>query len=228
MTLLIAARAKSHILVTADGLSMLTSDGERAILSNTLQKIFPVDGRPLALIHHGENVIDNRPISELVFSFVRDNGLIAAKCTRDVSFLLANKLDTLVTATLTRVVDSKVCGFWVCGFDTDLPNPQIYELNWYKNTSTQIERKLAQHGDLLMGGDGAQFIKTYLSAPINEYLSWDRIFNSDLQYSIRLHSELFRRAELTQETGCNVLFGGHTHQLVITKEGCKWLVEPKH
>jgi hypothetical protein len=227
MTLLLAARAQSHILLTADGRCTDTNRGVRTTTSDTLRKIFPIAHRPLALIHHGENVINGQPVSELLETFGRDNSqIISVAGSRQISLLLAQTLDALVSATLVRIADSKNCGFWVSGFDTEGGKPQIYEVIWNKESATEVNLRIMPHGDLLMGGDAAQFIKTFLTNPIDDHLSWDRIFAADIRYSQELHDELYRRAETAQQESTTDQFGGHKHQLAITKDGCEWLVPP--
>jgi len=227
MTLLLAARGQSHILLTADGRCMNTCRGVRATTSDTLQKIFPVAGRPLAFVHHGENVINGQSVSAIVDAIVQNNhDVISTATLREISLLLGQDLNAEVTQTLTRIADSKTCGFWVCGFDPGICKPQIYEVIWHKGSNSSIELLIMPHGDLLMGGDAAQPIKNFLAEPIDARLSWNRILTSDVQYSQELHDELFRRAESAQTKNETDLFGGHKHRLVVTSDGCNWLLAP--
>lgn len=77
-----------------------------------------------------------------------------------------------------------------------------------------------------MGGDAAEPINKFLKQAVDDRLSWKRVFAGDLQYSLDLHDELYRRAEEAQQERGLDLFGGHRHQLAITLEACEWIVSP--
>ena len=229
MTLLLAARAKTHILLTADGRCIKTDGGVRTTTSDTLQKIFPVEDRPLAIVHHGENILNGHAISQILGTLYHDHsGFLATANSRQLSLLVAQHLDSIVSETLLRIADSKNCGFWVCGVHCESQTPQMYEVIWQKESPTEINFRLIPHGDLLMGGDGHLFIKHYLDQPINDRLSSKRVFAEDLQYSQDLHEELYRQAEDAQQNHETDVFGGEKHQLAITLDGCEWIIPPKH
>lgn len=129
MTLLLAARAQTHILLTADGRCTDTNRGVRTTTSDTLQKIFPVEYRPFAVAHHGENILNGQPVSQLLATLYHAHGgVIATANTRQFSLLIAQNLDSVVSATLLRIADSKNCGFWVCGVEDTSQKPQMYEV----------------------------------------------------------------------------------------------------
>ena len=227
MTLLLAARARNHILLTADGRCFVTNRGMRESTSDTLQKVFPVGSRPVALAHHGENVLGGQPVAQVVEAwFCRYENVIRTANMRELSLLLASSLDNVVSATLNRIRDSKTCGFWVCGVENTSLRPQIYEVIWQKESPREIIVRINPHGDLLMGGDGSQFIKTFLQERVTEHLSWHGVFSGDLQFSVDLHKELFRQADDAQKHLEQDVFGGHMHQLVVTATGCQWIIPP--
>lgn len=227
MTLLLAARARNHILLTADGRCSVTNGGERRSTSDTLQKIFPVDNRSIAVVHHGENILSGQPISQVVATLLRNHAdAFRTAGVRELSLLIADSLDRVVSATLTRIRNSKNCGFWICGVEDVLRKPQMYEVIWQKESPAEITLRINPHGDLLIGGDGAQFIKKFLQEPLTERLSWDRLFAGDLEYSLELHDELYRRANDAQKHSGMDVFGGHRHQLAVTVSGCQWIIPP--
>jgi len=227
MTLLLAARARTHILLTADGRCVKTNRGVRTTKSDTLQKIFPVDGCPLALVQHGENILNGHPVSRVLTPLCRDHAVtLATLSVRQFSVLVAQELDSMVSATLIRIAESKNCGFWVCGIDGVCQKPQMYEVIWAKESPTDVSQRVIPRGDLLMGGDGAQFIKEFLKKPIDDRLSWRQVFGADLQYSRDLHQELCRRANDAQVKRGMDVFGGHMHQLALTSSGWEWIIPP--
>jgi hypothetical protein len=62
MTLLIGTVSNTNIVITADGLSRthpLTGGG---VQSTTFKKIFPLRRIPVAIAHHGYNILDSHPI----------------------------------------------------------------------------------------------------------------------------------------------------------------------
>ena len=227
MTLLLAARTQSSILLTADGRCIAAKRGVRTTASDTLQKIFPVKCRPLAVAHHGQNILDGQPVSELLKAlYCAHSGTISTANPRQLSLLIAQNLDSVVSRTLLHITDSKNCGFWICGVDNMSQTFQMYEVIWHKKSPGEINLRITPHGDLLMGGNAAQPIKKFLKQPVNARLSWKQVFKRDVQYSLDLHNELYRLAEESQPEGRLNSFGGHKHQLAITFDVCNWIIPP--
>ena len=71
MTLILTSIRRADVVVTADGRSILWRGGEPAQVNDRLQKIFPVPDHPLAVMHHGENVLDDRPVGDWIVAAVR-------------------------------------------------------------------------------------------------------------------------------------------------------------
>ena len=76
MTLLIGTVSDGHVFLTADRRCVVEERGNVS-RDDTFKKMFPVPGRPLALVHHGENVfLRDRtliPLQELMESLFHDH-----------------------------------------------------------------------------------------------------------------------------------------------------------
>jgi hypothetical protein len=62
MTLLIFAKSRDAVVLTADGRSNRRFSGQIVVSNDRLPKLFPHDSLPLAVGHHGENILDGVPI----------------------------------------------------------------------------------------------------------------------------------------------------------------------
>jgi hypothetical protein len=71
MTLLIGTIAKKNIVLTADGLSRANPITGAGIECEDLQKIFPHGTLPVAIVHHGLNIIIGKPVDQRVADFYK-------------------------------------------------------------------------------------------------------------------------------------------------------------
>jgi hypothetical protein len=219
MTLLISAKFSDGILVTADGRSNLTTSAGHSVKTETLQKIFPHRTLPVALAHHGENVLDGQSVEKHITSFLTSLGATDSDVDT-IAIKLLTSLDSLVSKNLLGSHLRKYCGFWLLG-KAATAGFVVYEVDWCK-TRNGLERKAIPHGALLLGGDCAQPIKQFLSAPINGKLSHNKLLSSDRDYAKALSDELYNRVLSTGPKTC----GGHKHQLLISAASCTWVEPP--
>lgn len=232
MTLLIgtvarsANAAKSHVVITADGRCTLFDGATRTARSDAYQKIFPVPGSSVAIAHHGENIIAGKPVKEFLEEFIHrrlssvDIGQIAAS--------LKEYADEQTIATLKRIALSKLVGFWVGGFGSGRSQPELHEICWKKNPLTgEIECENKKHGNLVFGGDAQCFVSQYCKQPVDGMYAWDRIPGQSVNYATKLHGKLYKLAESAQVEKQQVLFGGHKHQLILTRDGWHWSIPPQ-
>lgn len=226
MTLILGATARSHIVLTADGASYVTIGDERSRSSNTLTKIFPITGKPAAVVHHGQDTLASKPIREFLEPFVAE---VAGKWPKSLKNIVSD-LDTFLTpyinlTMLGQAATRMICGFWIAGFDSDSNRMRLSELV-FERIGDRVAHVVHQHGDLTIGGDGGQSIKRYVREPIDSELSFDRIAKRDIGYSKKLHHFLFERADLDQRAAGADWFGGHRHQLIIDFKGNRWSTPP--
>ena len=117
MTLLIASQSEKHVVLTADGMSKLTKDGKVRVSRIDLQKIFPVPNSSVAIMHHGENLIDGKPVATILLKLFKNDPKFFGNSLPDViADRIADELDSDVRATLSRIPDAENCAFWICGF----------------------------------------------------------------------------------------------------------------
>lgn len=219
MTLLIAAKYASGILVTADGRSNLTSPAGQSIETDSLQKVFPHARLPLALAHHGQNKLLGKPVAEFIREFLEGWKELPAEIDPIVTRLSA-KLDDAVVKTLREHAQRKYCGFWVLACLAE-NRREAYEVDWLKRADG-IARSIVPHAHLLLGGDCAGPIKKFLGQPIDERLAHTKLLAGDARYAQDVSDELYARVMSEGLATC----GGHRHQLQITATGTRWVVPP--
>ncbi len=221
MTLIITARSTSFALVTADGRS------KGKISSNTFQKIFPDSERGLVIAHHGQNLIDECNVKDIVNDFFNINmDEIESSSIEKVSTLFVQKYGDSIRSTLHRIPESKNCGFLFIGFGVGNNEPKIYEAYWEKNNNKDIRHEVSLLGDFIRSGDGKKYSDEYLKYPKNLQFLKDNILKWNLEQSKAYCDKLYSLAKESQAKAGEDIFGGHKHQLVIKKNGCEWLIPP--
>ncbi|GAG21733.1 unnamed protein product, partial [marine sediment metagenome] len=198
MTLLLATQSPSKIIISADGMSLVTHKRPNSHYKTpgriTLQKVFPLDSRPIAVAHFGTNKVKvdsgSRSIKSVIHSWMKSD------IADDVS-QIADQLRSAIVA----VRPDLDCGFWVAGFDRDKEAPQFYQFKVAVNESlTQIEDCAFKEGD------GKHFVQK----PWSDHLA------------------TYHGAIVAQARKGGQCFGGHRHQLSIGRTGSRWDVEPKY
>jgi len=228
MTLIITAKAQSHVVVTADGRCSKISAGVYEKTSNTLQKIFPLPNRGFAIAHHGENIIKECKISDIIEQFFSESLKITS--IRQVAQDFADKYDADIRDTLTMIKDSKACGFLFIGFGTVMRKSKIYEAFWKKQSVSDIKftiDKIKDSHDIVISGDAKKYIKKYLDDPKEKALRQEKIDKGNFQDAQAYCDRLYQFAEKAQTEANEDIFDGHKHQLLITNNSCKWLIPPK-
>lgn len=225
MTLIISAKAKSHVVITADGRCSKITDGIYKKTSDNLQKIFPLSNRGFAIAHHGENIINGRKIGDIIERFYGER--LSFACIKQITHAFVEKYDSDIRETLIAVSDRKACGFLFVGFGKEMNRPQIWEAFWEKQKDNTIVCTIKEHGDLVLSGDAKEYIIKYIDEPVDSYFNWKNInFFNDYKFTIEFCNKLYQIAEDTQTTAIENIFGGHKHQLLIKKTNCEWLVPP--
>jgi hypothetical protein len=222
MTLLIGTISKNCVVLTADGISRpnpITGGGEK---KDDLQKIFPHESLPIAIVHHGFNIIDGQPVRFRIMDFFdsfKDD--IANLSIKDISNQLMGFMDSYVEQTLMNPNNRGGVGFWVSGFGISQNKPTLFEIFWPSDVT------LKEHNGIILGGDGKVFISEYLHKKLGTF---SPKINRVKQYKAGLaaiyHDKLYDKAEKNQRSKAEYIFGGKKHQLVIKKSGCEWLLPP--
>ncbi len=219
MTLLIGTFSDTHIVLTADGLCVEQDPGCPPKYLCNLQKIFPVSSLPIAILHHGQNIIGGKNIKEIISNFVVQNNESINDSSLDrISQLLFNFLDVDAKQTLNELahIDTGI-GFWVTGFGFNQKFPGIYEI-WWKGQDNVSSKKKDR---FLLGGSAKRFIPPSMEKKYN----FD-IEKNNVKQQVRRHNELYEFAEKVQKKQTEIISGGYKHQLVISAAGCEWIVPP--
>lgn len=169
MTLLLGARGRSHILVTADGLRVLGTGPSAAVADTGLQKVFPADYRPTAVAHHGQNIINGRPVHRRIPAFLRQHSTEFADCTiRHICARLISHFDDAVTERLLAIPDSKQFALWIAAIEPEFSRPSIYEICWRKegfvDNGMDILMSVTRLADTVFGGDAKEYILEFLDS----------------------------------------------------------------
>ena len=219
MTLLIETMSRGHAMLTADGLSVPNAITGAGINRTDVQKIFPLSLVPIAIAHHGINLIDGREVRQVVVDFEKS---IAADVLKLDVLMIAEKLRDYVDADATKTFSNRtnkgVIGFWITGFGPKCSKPELYEIVWLDQPNPQ------QRQQVTFGGAGQKFIKSYLKPPWRFNLLGVNDF-SEVSAG-NCHAGLYKKAEAVQKREREHIFGGHQHRLLIRKNGWLWLKKP--
>ena len=227
MTLLIAAKGRSHLVLAADGQSLTIADGKVTDRFDRLQKLFPADVAPLAIANHGLNVIRGEPVGERIRRFLaRHAETLPGLGVREVALTFLAEWDRDVVEMFRQAPDAPLSGYWFCGFSPRADAPEFIELVWARSEGRPPVVNLAHHGDLLMGGSGVHYIAEYIDKEIEPGLAGRRLAGENQDYAVRLVDKLYATAEFRRDSRHGEEFGGHKHELAVTKAGCRWLIPP--
>lgn len=221
MTLLIGTISKSHIVITADGLSRVNPVTGAGIDSDAFQKVFPVPGVPVTFAHHGFNILMGKPIGEFIGDYVSLHMTkISSSSVKEIAEDLRSYTTQAAQTVLADPTNKGVIGFWIAGFSHGRGKSELYEVCWPDDSNPR------RHEIMVLGGDAKQFIIAYLDQPLGPFRP-----NGIAQYSVaficQYHQALYGKAKEKQTKAGHNIFGGQQHQLVIEKKGWRWTTPPK-
>ena len=159
MTLLLAAVSRSAVVLAADGLCTKTA-GRKTLFQSSLQKIFSLPHLPIAIAHHGQNIIGGRNIGPIVSDFVSTYGEgLGQMGLEEVGSAIADHVGPAVKSTIKDLGTGVTVGLWVAGFGAGDDRPAVCEVFWeHPEEAPTIERWPANNSDLVYGGDGKEFV----------------------------------------------------------------------
>jgi hypothetical protein len=224
MTLLIGTISNEHILLTSDRRCRVEEHGIVSF-SDDFQKIFPVPGRRLAIVHHGENVFVGEdgltvPLNSYLGTFIPENADIFDRPSIDlVTRLFRERLEPTMVRTLVRR-GKHLIGFWIAGFAKGKTKPELDEICWHKDGQSEVK----EHRKIVVGGDGKEHLPPKIRDRLDGSYNLDRIPKATVERVRRYHNKLFEIAlQKEPEPRC---FSVERDQLSIDKDGCKWIIPP--
>jgi len=223
MTLILGNYSKSHLVLAADGFC-----GGYAKTAYDHQKIYPISGNPIAICHHGQNQLnwDGRidvTESEVLGAVVES---IRAQIPRlsipDLANLLHAHLNDAVRDTLRNLTTPDGVGFWVAGFGHRQRHPQIWEVFWPAGGQAAVEIKALD--DIAAGGSAHKLIWHRYGVEGGD-LRPTNLRSKPLPKLLGLQARVYEAAVKEQGSG-PVTFGGHQHQLIVSRTACRWKQPP--
>ena len=218
MTLLIGTVSKSNVVLTADGLSRVNPNTGAGISTDSFQKIFPVTDAPVAILHHGLNILGGRNVSLFVDDFIKEFKGLASASIEEIAAELRSFGEMSVQRALADPSNEGGVGFWVTGFGNRKARPELYEIFWPDSPDPK------PHEGLVLGGDGKKFVKRFLSNPLGPFRP-EKIRECLTTYARQYHQAIYRQAEAKQEKTGESIFGGKLHQLVVERKGWHWTAQ---
>jgi hypothetical protein len=222
VTLLIGTISNTNIVITADGLSLANPTTGDSIKSNTFQKIFPLPGIPVAIAHHGFNILDGHPVNEFLRQFMTNPKTdFTALSIHEIAIELFKFTDPAAQVIFTNPANSGGIGFWIAGFLTKNLKPLLYEIHWPNKPKPE------QHELIVLGGEGRRFVKHHMKEFELIKAKAEKLRRYSVEDALRLHGVIYEDAEEKQKKERQNIFGGHQHQLVIEKDGWRWIKPPQ-
>ncbi|MDZ4819900.1 MAG: hypothetical protein SGJ20_13100 [Planctomycetota bacterium] len=225
MTLIVTTLRPNEVLITADSRSITREAGQVVALRDDQQKIFPIPQRPLAILHHGENRFENRPVTDWLNEITQD-ARFAASSVEQATDLLRQLAYPIVRARLKSLLDSLAgCGLCVVGFDNlaaqnSNRNPRMTELFWSFSAGIfRCEERRFSGVCVIPSGDGQTQI---------EPVSWKQIHQQPLPAVQQYQQRLFDQAAsaVPPDAGVPNSVGGPLQQLLISPNGWEWTLPP--
>lgn len=220
MTLLIGTISKKNIVITADGLSRPNPVTGAGIVTDSFQKIFPFNDLPIAIVHHGFNLLAGQPVNQFVTSFQKNaNNNLAALTIKEVAEYFLRYSQSAAVKTIADETNQGVIGFWVTGFERSNSTPKLFEICWPDKTEP------FRHKGIVIGGDAQNFIKKFLNERLGQFRP-SKLKNYSATKAQSYHGALYAQAKVEQDKVRKEIFGGKMHQLVVVKDGWNWIIEP--
>lgn len=220
MTLLIGTVSKSNIVLTADGLSRVNPHTGAGVSTDSFQKIFPVADAPVAILHHGLNILDGRDVGLFIDDFMKEFKGFASASIAEIAAELRSFAEMPAQKALAVPSNEGVVGFWVAGFGSRKARPELYEVCW------PVSPDPTRHEGLVLGGDGKKFGEHFLSHPLGPF-RLERIREYSTTFARQYHRAIYSQAEAKQEKAGESIFGGQLHQLVLERQGWHWTAGPQ-
>ncbi len=217
MTLILTTIRAREVLITSDGRSIATAGGKVTGVRDDLRKIFPVPDHPLAISHHGENLIDGKPVEQLIADFISQQN-VGNMTVVQIADELRRLAHPPVRKRLTDIREPQIgCGFLIAGFSLRHDGPAVVELFWrYDGTVLHTAERKWEPGSIIASGSGTSRIPK---------LDGDRADRGSVDELKAYHWELMRTACRT--AGNDNVVGGHVHELLITPARWQWTRPPK-
>lgn len=229
MTLLLGALNPNHLVLAADGLCRKTDPKKGRWFVADVQKVYPFAGLPLAIAHHGQNVICGRSVGEIARDFQADAGKrLRFMQVKDIAAALKSYLHQAAAQEVTsqRNTDPAcVIGFWIARCTPGV-GASMCELIW--DPQPRIVVFYCGCSRWVWAGYGMGIAEKIWQTSEGKYSLRP---STSLREARRLIRQFYDQAEqdaVTQagRADCEPLFGGHYHQLTITSDGCTWDVPP--
>jgi hypothetical protein len=214
MTLLIASIRRADVVLTADGRCTHRANGKVTSFDDHYQKIHPIPEHPLAVAHHGENLINGKPVKELLAEFFKT--LNAGNHTvLEIGDLLQDYARPAIRRRLKALAGGAASGFWVIGFGSQSREPFGMEAFWKWDDHLTSEEREWKPITVVAGGDGKKQIPP-LDYKVIETVTVEKVR--------KYHKSLMDTALKTKMQYNSV--GGHVHELVINREKWEWTIAP--
>jgi hypothetical protein len=215
MTLIVTTLRPAEIVITSDGRSVERRDGAVVRVVDDLQKVFPVPDHPVAVYHHGVNVLGGMPVGPIVIAFLRQQN-VGNLGILELADALRQHVHASVRRRLQQLKDPQVvCGFLVAGFSMRDDRPGVVEITWQQGSETlhMTERRWEPLSLIVSGSGQKQIPKIDLQH-----------VKGSVEEVRKYHAELMQAA-IKADVPDNPV-GGHVHELLITREKWTWAIPP--
>lgn len=216
MSLVMASLLPHDIVISADGRSTVTVNGEVTEVDDRFQKIFPIPDHPVVLAAMGENRLGGRPLTEFLGAF------ISRLNTGDFTMIeIADRLHAYAHPFVReRLAGLRLlkngCGFWVAGFSVHEPGPRLVKIFWtWKETVLLTEELHYEPLSIVAGGDGKEQI---------DPVDWHAIDGKTVD-EVCAHQRASIQKAIDAPLKVNSV-GGRIHEVAIDSTEWRWTLPP--
>lgn len=221
MTLLLALRTPDHIVMISDGLSFRLDEKELIVTRSDLPKQFAIEGLPVVVAHHGQNVLGTIPVEQFIASD-RFQNLVRDAWTAGLNRVLGEsilELDGPVAQSLEAAKLRENFGLWFAGLWTCTDKPDIAELMWVKKSYSQTRINCHPLNDISYGGSGAKFLSKRLKAGFDNDDRYPSLRDGRPESAMEFVKALYREALQEQKQAGETLFGGQAMISLTSRDG---------
>jgi hypothetical protein len=220
MSLLLASRGKSHIVVMTDGFSLVSEEKGTRVEREDLQKMFASKAHPYVVAHHGLNRIGAFGCETLLPKLIKDD--LDALWSRGLNTSVAKVIESLdgtVSQQLKAAKSPWVFGLWLAGLWPCTEIPELVELVWFSPGPGRVRVDVKAHGDVVWGGSGAKFVADTATRQLKDEKEAARLFLGPAEHSMAFLKQLYAAGLKNQQQAGENQFGGVARMALITEHG---------
>jgi hypothetical protein len=225
----VANGSTPHVVISADGISLVTRGDQQFVGSGTTQKVWHFRRAKASVGHFGLNKLWDEGSSSWVGIASELGAMAEADSLQGFGTLLHCLVETFgnrVTAAIKRSDAARRFAFWIAGIE-DSGLACIEEVCWERSDNGDVppprSKRFGQKGkgEIAAAGDGLDIIRPLLSERIDGQYYPERLVQEGVEFALEYHRRFLIAGLLEQSRQGKMVFGGKFLTVAISKDGSK-------